>query len=60
VAQSVYRLGYGLDDQGSIPSRSNDRILSLRQHIHTDSEDHTASYPMGTGGSSPGDKAIGA
>jgi len=27
VVQSVQRLGYGLDDQGLIPERGNDRIF---------------------------------
>jgi len=27
VAQSVWRLGWGLDDRGSIPGRDNDGIL---------------------------------
>jgi len=47
----VYRLGYGLDDMGSIPERDGDGILSLHHSIHTDSGGHPASYPVGTGGS---------
>jgi hypothetical protein len=33
---------------------------SLRHHVQTGSGAHLASYPMGTGGSSPEDKAAGA
>jgi len=29
VAQSVYRLCYGLDDRGSFPGRGNDGIIFL-------------------------------
>jgi hypothetical protein len=32
--------------------------FSLRHRVQTDSGAHPASYPMGTGGSSPGDKAV--
>jgi hypothetical protein len=28
IAQSIQRLGYGLDDRGSITGRSNDEIFS--------------------------------
>jgi hypothetical protein len=42
--------GYGLDDWCSIPGSNNDGIFSHRQ---TGSGVHPASYPMGTGGSSP-------
>jgi hypothetical protein len=45
----VHRLGYGLDDRGSIPGRGNDGILSLLHHVQTGSGAHIASYPMGTG-----------
>jgi hypothetical protein len=39
-------IGYGLDDQGS-PGRTK-KFLHIAQ---TDSGPHSASYPMGTGGS---------
>jgi hypothetical protein len=53
IAQSEYRLGYRLDDQGSIPRRGNDRIFSLYHCIQTGSGAHPAFYPVGTGGSFP-------
>jgi hypothetical protein len=34
--------------------------FSLRHHVHTGSEAHLASYPMGTRVSVPGGKAAGA
>jgi len=46
VDQPVQRLGYGLYDQGSIPSRSNDGNLSLCHHIQASSGAHPASYPI--------------
>jgi hypothetical protein len=48
--------GYGLDGQGLIPGRD----VSLLHSVQTGSGAHPASYPMGTGGSFPGDKAAGA
>jgi hypothetical protein len=56
VAQSVQRLGYGLDDRDSFPSRNNDGIVSLRHLVQTGSGSHLDSYPMGTRGSFPGGK----
>jgi hypothetical protein len=50
IAQSVHRLGYGLDDRVSIPGKSNDETFSLRHRVHTGSGDHPTSYLMGTGG----------
>jgi hypothetical protein len=47
VAQSVYRLGYMMEDRGSIPNRGNDGIVSRR--VQTGSGSHPASYPMGPG-----------
>jgi hypothetical protein len=46
---------YGLDDRGV-------GVLeySLLQIVQTGSEVHPTSYPMGTGGSFPGGKAVGA
>jgi len=35
-------------------------LCSLRHCIHTGSGAHQASYPMGTGGSSPGGTEVGA
>jgi hypothetical protein len=46
VAQSVQRLGYGLDDRGG--------DFSLRQHVHTGSRTHPASYLMCTAGKTAG------
>jgi hypothetical protein len=43
--------GYGLDDRGSISGKG--RGFSLFNSVHTGSGAHTASYPMGTGGSLP-------
>jgi hypothetical protein len=57
IAQSVQRLGYGLDVRGSIPGR--DYILSLCHRVQTDPVAQPASYPRGTGGSFPGGKAAG-
>jgi hypothetical protein len=50
VAQSVWRLGYGLDDRGSIPGGGSDDIFSLRHCFQTGSGAHPA-YLMCTGGS---------
>jgi hypothetical protein len=38
-------MGYGLDGEGSIPSRARD--FSLPQSTQTGSGSHPASYPMG-------------
>jgi hypothetical protein len=54
-------LGYGLDDRGSrvlYPAGAGN--FSLHRRIENDSGAHPASYPMGTRGSFPGDKAAGA
>jgi len=56
VAQS---LGYVLDDRGSIPGRGNNGIFSPRHRVQTRSGVHPASYPMSTGGLSPGVKRPG-
>jgi len=55
VAQSIWRLGYGLDDRGSFPGRVCDGILSLYHCVQTGPGAYPASYPMGTGGSYFGD-----
>jgi hypothetical protein len=57
LAQSVQEVGYGLDDRGSIPGRSNDGVFILRHCVQTGSGAHLVSYQMGVGGSYPGDKA---
>jgi hypothetical protein len=46
------------DDSGSIPGGGEE--FFFRHHVQTGSGAHPASYPMGTGGSFPGDKAAGA
>jgi hypothetical protein len=54
-------LGYGLDDLGSgvrFPVGAGN--FSLHYCVQNGSETHPASYPMGTRGSFPGDKATGA
>jgi hypothetical protein len=57
VTQSVYRLGYRLGNQGSVPGKGNDGISSLCCHVQTSSGAHPTSYPMDTGGAlTPGVK----
>jgi hypothetical protein len=54
-------LGYGLDDRGSrfrFPVGAGN--FSLHHRVQNGSGAHQASYPMGTRGSFPGDKAAGA
>jgi hypothetical protein len=54
-------LGYGLDDRGSrvrFPARAGN--FSLHRRVQNVSGAHPASYPVGTRGSFPGDKAAGA
>jgi hypothetical protein len=54
-------LGYGLDDRGSrvrFPAGTGN--FSLHRRVQNGSGAHPASYPMGTRGSFPGDKAAGA
>jgi hypothetical protein len=46
------------DDRGSIPGGRAGNI-SLRHRVQTSSGAHTASYPMGTRGTFPGDKEAG-
>jgi hypothetical protein len=60
IRSRVSSVGYGLDDQGSIPGRGDDGNISLRYRVQTDSGPHPASYAMGTGGSYPEDRAAGA
>jgi hypothetical protein len=47
VAQSVYRVGYGLDDRGSNPGGGNSGIFSLRHPIQIALGVNLASYAMG-------------
>jgi hypothetical protein len=52
-------LGYGLDNRGSrVQFLAWARNFSLHHRIQNGSGAHPASYPMGTRGSFPGDKAI--
>jgi hypothetical protein len=54
-------LGYGLDDRGSrvrFPAGAGN--FSLHHRVQNGSGAHPASYPMGTRGPFPGDKAAGA
>jgi hypothetical protein len=54
-------LGYGMDDRGSrvrFPAGAGN--FSLHHRVQNGSGAHPASYPMGTRGSFPGDKAAGA
>jgi hypothetical protein len=57
VAQSVYKIGHGLDHRGSILGSGNYGIFSLRHRIQTCSEAHPASFKMGSGGFHAGGKA---
>jgi hypothetical protein len=57
VAQSVYKLGYGLDNWDSIPGTGNDEIFSLHHRVQTGSGAHPAFYPVGNGDSFPGGRA---
>jgi len=60
IAQSLWRLGYGLDDRGSVLCRSNDGNFSLCHCVQTDSGAHPASYLVDTGGCYPRGKAASA
>jgi hypothetical protein len=54
-------LGYGLDERGSrVRFPAGAANFSLRHRVKNGSGVHPASYPMGTRGSFPGDKAAGA
>jgi hypothetical protein len=51
-------LSYGLDDRGSrVRFSAGAGNFSLHHHVQNGSGAHPASYPMGTRGSFPGDKA---
>jgi hypothetical protein len=57
IAQSVWRLGYGLDNRGSrvrFPAGAGN--FSLHHRVQNGSGDRLVYYPVGTGGSSPGVK----
>jgi hypothetical protein len=61
IAQSVWRLGYGLNDQGSrvrFPAWAGN--FSPHHRVQNGAGTHPASYPMDTGGYFPGGKAAGA
>jgi hypothetical protein len=61
IAQSVWRLGYGLDDRGSrvrFPVGAGN--FSLHHRVQNGSGALSTSYPIGTRGSFPGGKAAGA
>jgi hypothetical protein len=45
-----------LPERPGFDSRQGQEICSLRHSVQTGSGDHTASYPVGTGGSFPGSK----
>jgi hypothetical protein len=54
-------LGYGLDDRGSrVRFPAGVGNFSLHHRVQNGSGAHPASYPMGTRGSFPRDKAAGA
>jgi hypothetical protein len=50
------RLDWGVDDWDSIPGRGNSKTISPCHCIQTESGAHSASNPMGTGGSYPRNK----
>jgi hypothetical protein len=61
MAQSVYRLGYGLQDRGySVRFPMGTGNFSLHHRVQNGSEAHPTSYPVGTRVSFPGGKATGA
>jgi hypothetical protein len=53
IAQSVYRLGYGLDDQGIRVKFLAGLRDFLFSRIQTDSGAHTVTHPVGAGGLFP-------
>jgi hypothetical protein len=60
ISQSVYRLGYGLDDLGvrvRFPAEAVD--FSVLHKVQTGSGAHLFSYTKGTGGCLPEGKATG-
>jgi hypothetical protein len=48
VAQSVHRSGYRLEDRGSVTSRGDNGIISLRHLVQTVSGTRPVSCPVGT------------
>jgi hypothetical protein len=60
MAQTAWRLGYGLDDRGStVRFLVGAEYFSLHHRVQNGSGAHPASYPMGTRGPFPGGKAAG-
>jgi hypothetical protein len=60
IAQSVQRLGYGLNDQGSrVRFQAGAGNFSLHYRVQNGSGAHPASYALSTGVSFPGGKAAG-
>jgi hypothetical protein len=54
-------LGYGLDDRSSrVRFPTGAENFSLHHRVQNGSGSHPVSYPKGTIGSFPGDKAVGA
>jgi hypothetical protein len=51
--------GYGLDDRGVGVQVPVEQKFSLLHVVQTGSGVHPISYPIGTGGSFPGGKAVG-
>jgi len=47
-SKAVYRLGYGMDELGSVPGRGSDGVLSPCHCVQTGSGTHPASYSMDT------------
>jgi hypothetical protein len=62
VAQSVYKLGYRIDNSDLIRGRCNIGVFSLlsfRHRFQNSSGDHQNSYPMSIVGPYPSGKAAG-
>jgi hypothetical protein len=60
VTQSVYWLGHGQNDWGSVPGRGNDGIFSFRHWVQTDSGAHPTHNKIIIWGFYPRVKAAGA
>jgi hypothetical protein len=59
IAQSVWRLGYGLDSRGfRVPFLAGAGNFSLHNRVQTGSGAHPASYPVGTRGCFPVGKSV--
>jgi hypothetical protein len=59
IAQSVYKLDYGIGDLGSIPGRGNDDIVCLRHRVETGSGANPAPVQWIPGALTSGGKAAG-